>query len=292
MSENESEKPPKKRLNFITKLIAKKQQQDKEQQHIDDRRSSARGTHLFHNKSLEAQTQSSLFNKTEFSKLLVSIIQSKDNAKRSDNKIYNFYSQHVPLNKKISVIQHFYTPQLKYDGSNKVEIKRSKSILITGLIKNKKEKQALREYVSNQRTNDKVYNSILKNILVKGYKQLPEKNNLTVSYGYTFDEKKFMKYNLITKRETNLGFILDTLKKKYVLTQNKPKQFLNFSKDSIKVPRSGSSIIAPYNTTRSSANLINPAGSSSQNSRFNSIYLRKRSESQRYSKPLSFSSYK
>jgi hypothetical protein len=232
---SETENPPKKRLNFITKLLAKKQALDKEQN--GESRRTSRGTHLFHNKTLEAQAHASVFNKCEFSKMLINIIQSND-TQRSDNKIYNFINREVPLNKKISVIQHFYTPHTKHE--NKLELKRSKSIMLTGLIKNKKEKQALREYISNQRTNDKIYNSILRNILVKGYKKLPEKNNLTASYGYTFDEQKFMKYNFITKRDTNINFILDNLKKKYILTQNKPRHFLHKDKlqDTSKYTRS------------------------------------------------------
>jgi hypothetical protein len=224
----EGEKPKAKKLNFITKLIARKQAQERDQElnHKDQRR-SIKGAHLFHNKTIEEETRSTPFNKTEFSKLLVNIIKAKTSTHKTENKIYNFYKE-AP-HKKISVIKQFYTPDIKPEVKH--DSKVSHSLLITGVVKNKNEKKALQEYVSNKRTDCRLYNSILRNILDKGYKKLPEKNSLTVSYGYTFDEKNFMKYSLITKKETNLGYILNTLKKQYIVSQDKPKSFLSVSND-------------------------------------------------------------
>jgi hypothetical protein len=218
-------KSKKKKVEFI-KLVDPINPVDKDKDTKDAayKRMTQRGAHLFLDKTLVAQ--SSEVSKGEFSKLLATIIKSNEDHKRSENKIYDFYSKET---EKGSVIKHFYTPKLKDDRVTD----RQKKILLTQVVKNKAELNALREYINNRRTDSKLYEKILRNILVKGYKQIPEKNTLTATYGYTFDEKAFMKYNFIIQKETNLQFVLDTLKTNYVSTNDKPKDFLSLSREKV-----------------------------------------------------------
>jgi hypothetical protein len=218
-------KSKKKKVEFI-KLVDPIPSIKEKDQRNTYKNLTQRGVHLFLNKNLV--DKSATVDKGEFSKLLVNIIK-KENTKRSKNKIYDFYSNEADA-KKTTAIHQFYTPKLQESQS---KLARHKNLLLMQ-VKNRSELNALKEYVSNRRTDSKLYERILRNILENGYKQLPEKNNLTQSYGYTFDEKVFMKYNFIVQKETNLQFVLDTLKSNYINANDKPKRFLSLSRERLK----------------------------------------------------------
>jgi hypothetical protein len=225
-------KPRRKKVEFIKLVDTVETEKDKPTEPI--RKMTTKGAHLLLDKTIVDKSKT--ITKTELSKLLVNMIKDKtDKSNRIGNKIYNYYSKEANSSggKRLSVIKQFYTPQVNPEPSPQNE-RKSKSLILTTVNKNKNEIVALREYISNKRTDSKVYEKILRNILVKGYKNLPEKHNLTGSYGYTFDEKLFMKYNFILQRDTNLKFVLDSLKTKYVNTQGKPRDFLSLSSTNFK----------------------------------------------------------
>jgi hypothetical protein len=197
------------------------------------KRMSTQGFHLFYDKNL--LDKSTTVSKNEFSKLLVTIIKDKEKekdkdkeARRTENKIYDFYTKNDPT-LLTSVIKQFYTPQPH--PNSKPPARKSTTLLITAG-KNKNEMTALKEYM-NKRSDNKIYDQVLKNILIKGYKQLPDKRSPSAN-SFNFDEQKiFMKYNLITQKETDIKFVLETLKKEYIAKQNKPKFFLSLSKNTL-----------------------------------------------------------
>jgi hypothetical protein len=237
-----------KKMEFI-KLVDKQEEQ-KDLPKDSFNKLSQRGVHLFLDKNLVDKSQK--IDKGVFSELLANIIKEKKEIK-SENKIYNFYNKTVSKD-KISVIKQFYTPALR-EHSRKPTT--NKNLLLTQIVKNKKELTALKEYISNRRTDSKLYERILKNILAKGYKQLPKSGTTQSTYPYSFDEKIFMKYNFIIQKETNLKFVLDELKNQYVTTNNKPKSLLNTEKVKLRIKSESNLTTSRFDFSKSNDRLAN-----------------------------------